>query len=54
VAEDAQKLSEYTVTLNGLEHTMLLTDEDAKRYGENAKKAGASNKARSEPPNKKA
>lgn len=31
-------MDEYTVTVNGIEHTMLLDDEDAKRYGDNAKK----------------
>ncbi|MFF1820389.1 hypothetical protein ACFVWG_23995 [Kribbella sp. NPDC058245] len=32
-------LTEYTVTINGIEHTMLLSDEDATRYGELAVKA---------------
>jgi hypothetical protein len=35
---------EYTVTVGGVQHTMLLTDEDAKRYGDNAKAASAANK----------
>ena len=41
--------SEYTVTVGGVEHTMLLTAEDAKRYGETAvpaKARAAANKAR--------
>ncbi len=42
-------MDEYTVTIGGVEHTMLLTDEDAKRYGPAAVKAAAkpANKARS-------
>ena len=44
MAEENQDTSEYTVTINGIEHTMMLTDEDAKRYGDDAKKAGASTK----------
>lgn len=45
---------EYTVVINGLEHTMMLTAEDAKAYGENAtKKKAASSKAQS-PSNKSA
>ena len=27
----------YTVTIGGIEHTMLLTDEAAKQYGDNAR-----------------
>jgi len=50
-----QKLNEYTVTINGIEHTMLLTDEDAERYGDNAKKGGATaTKKASAPANKTA
>ena len=41
--------SEYTVLVGGVEHTMLLTAEDAERYGENAKKAG---RKATEPENK--
>ena len=43
----ADKRKEYTVEINGIEHSMLLEPEDAERlYGENAKEAKASNKAR--------
>jgi hypothetical protein len=43
----AESTQEYTVTINGIEHTMLLTQEDADRYGDAAVKAGStSNKAR--------
>lgn len=31
----------YVLTIGGIEHTMLLTDEDAKRYGKAAKPAKA-------------
>lgn len=31
-------LSEYTVTIDGIEHTMQLSPEDAERYGDAAKK----------------
>jgi hypothetical protein len=44
--------SEYTVMLNGIPHTLLLTDEAAKAYP-NAKKATVANKAKA-PANKKA
>ena len=48
MADDNRK--EYTVTIGGVEHSMLLTDEDAQRYGEDAspakKAASAENKAR--------
>ena len=48
MAESAPKLEEYTVLINGIEHTMMLTAEDADRYesASKAKKAPA-NKARS-------
>lgn len=39
---------EYTVTIGGLPHTMLLSDEDAARYG----KAAVAVKERSAPANK--
>ena len=39
----------YTVTIGGLEHTMLLDDDDAKRYGDAAQPAS---KAASKPANK--
>lgn len=29
-------MKEYTVTIGGVEHTMLLSDDDAKRYGDAA------------------
>lgn len=38
-------MQEYTVTINGIEHTMLLSPEDAERYGEDAKKVSTSSKA---------
>ena len=41
-------LKEYTVTIGGVEHTMQLSDEDAKRYGDAAtaaKSSTASNKS---------
>jgi len=42
MSDDNRK--EYVVTIGGVEHSMLLTDEDVQRYGENAKAAGAQNK----------
>lgn len=36
--EDARQ--EHTVTIGGIEHTMLLDDDDAKRYGDAAVKGG--------------
>lgn len=30
-------MKEYTVTIGGVDHTLLLTDEDAKRHGDAAK-----------------
>lgn len=44
------ELSEYTVVVGGLEHTMLLSDEDAKRLG--AKKVDAKVKAAAPTQNK--
>jgi hypothetical protein len=38
---DEQELSEYTVTIGGIDHTMMLTEDDAARYGDNAKKGGS-------------
>lgn len=32
----ADKRKEYTVTINGIEHTMLLNEQDAEHYGEAA------------------
>lgn len=46
----ADNRSEYTVLVGGVEHTMLLTDADAERYGENAKKS--SGRKAAEPENK--
>jgi len=44
--------SEYTVTINGIEHTLLLTAEDAKAYGDDAKKASGASAKTHTPPNK--
>ena len=32
MTEKQEELSEHTVLINGIPHTMMLTDEDAKRY----------------------
>ena len=32
MADDEQELSEHTVLINGVEHTLMLTDEDAEKY----------------------
>lgn len=44
-------MDEYTVSINGIEHTMQLSDEDADRLGLHSnvevKKVSASNKSRS-------
>lgn len=32
MAENEEQLQERTVLINGIEHTMMLNDEDAKRY----------------------
>lgn len=48
----------YTVTIGGLDHTLVLDDEDAARYGATAKPVTAkkapepANKARTAVPNK--
>lgn len=52
MSDDDQELSEYTVKVNGIEHTMMLTAEDAKRYGDDATKGGKSSTKKSTPPNK--
>jgi hypothetical protein len=39
------ELSEYTVEINGIEHTMQLDEETAKRYGDAARKSGGKVKA---------
>jgi hypothetical protein len=44
-------MDEYTVTINGIEHSMLLDKEDAERYGDDAKKSSTAAKA-STPANK--
>lgn len=52
MAEEQQETQEYTVVLNGIEHTMMLDEETAKRYGDQATKMGkASTKAKT-PANK--
>jgi hypothetical protein len=38
-------MDEYVVTINGIEHTMLLDKEGAERYGDQAKKSSASTKS---------
>jgi hypothetical protein len=50
MAEKPEELTEHTVMIGGLEHTMLLSEEDAARYEEAAPKSKAktpANKARS-------
>lgn len=56
MSKDENDLSEYTVVINGIEHTMLLDEATAESYGEaatkgGAKKAAPSNKAKA-PANK--
>jgi hypothetical protein len=51
---DAPAMKEYVVDIGGIPHTVLLTDEDAKRYGDRATPVKAktpANKAR-KPANK--
>lgn len=51
----ADNRSEYEVIIGGVPHTMLLTDEDAARYGRAAQKKAAkapANKAAPTPTNK--
>lgn len=52
----ADKRKEYVVTINDVEHTVLLDAEDAERYGDAAVEVKASkapaNKAAPEPANK--
>jgi len=38
MADDDQTVSEYTVKINNIDHVMLLSEEDAKRYGDLATK----------------
>ena len=45
----ADNREEYTVVIGGVEHTLLLTDEDAARYGDAATKG---TKAAEKPTNK--
>ena len=42
----ADSRKEYEVEIGGVAHTLLLTPEDAERYGDNAKAVSVSNKAR--------
>lgn len=49
---DESGLSEYTVEINGIEHTLQLDEEAAKRYGDAAKAVSA--KAQKAPANKAA
>lgn len=44
-------MKEYTVTINGVEHTLLLSDEDAERY---AQREGVEVKGKSSSPSNKA
>ena len=44
-------MKEYRVSINGIDHTMQLSDEDAKRLGATPVKAEASTKVRA-PANK--
>jgi hypothetical protein len=46
VAEKAPKLEEYTVTIEGVEHTMLLSPEDAERFQASKAKKAPANKSR--------
>jgi hypothetical protein len=55
--QSEQKVSEKTVKINGIEHTMLLSDEDAKRYEAaeetfQAQKSDAGAKSEKAPANK--
>lgn len=51
MTEHASGRSEYTVTINGTEHTVLLTEEEAKAQG--ATKAGGTTESKAAaPPNK--
>ncbi len=47
----ADDRKEYTVVIGGVEHTMLLDDHDAKRYGVEGKQREPDNKGR-QPRNK--
>lgn len=52
----ADNRKEYAVRINDVDHTLLLSDEDAERYGDAARLAKAAsapaNKAASAPANK--
>lgn len=50
---DANGVSEYTVTLNGIEYTMQLNDADAKRYGDAAVKAAGAPASKARTPQNK-
>lgn len=41
-------MKEYTVTLGGLDHTLLLSDEEAKRYGDLAKATSGAHHTKTE------
>jgi len=43
-------MDEYTVSINGIEHTLLLSPEDAKRWGDNAVKKGSTGTKQSTAP----
>lgn len=47
----ADNRKEYTVAINGVDHTVLLSPEDAERYGEAAREVKA---AKAAPANKAA
>lgn len=48
----ADNRNEYEVEIGGVTHTLLLTDDDAKRYGEAAKKQAAPANKAATPSNK--
>ena len=45
-------MEEYVVTINGIEHTMLLSPEDVERYGEAAQKSSSVQSKAKAPANK--
>lgn len=47
-------MDEYTVTINGVSHTMLLSKEDAERYGDAAQKGASSTTTKAKQPVNKA
>ena len=57
--QDEQELSETTVKINGIEHTMMLSKEDAQRYkdaekSQDATDSGDSDDAKAKTPANKA